>query len=328
MQFGKAIGTACSTFAITNIDDLFVLVTFFAEAASGKNTLLKIAIGQYAGFTVIIAISMIGYGAALVLPAEPIGFLGLLPMLLGVWKLLGIVSRYGEKEVNGEVEEEGEDTSISRSTAFKAIGSVALITMMNGGDNIGTYAPLFSQAKGAEIAVYIVVYYIFLGVWLLVAYLVMQQRHILALAEKYASYVIPFLYIGLGIFIVVNSECYPWAIDKIDGDISLHPGKVAMGVSTAGLLCICIALMIWARLRSRAANRQSGRADANLSATLNSQGDGGEDGILAKDENASGVEVGYHDALGAHDSNNSDNRIPEPKKVDAGATETECEGVR
>jgi cadmium resistance protein CadD (predicted permease) len=45
MQFGKTLGTACSTFVITNIDDLFVLVTFFAEAASGKNTALKITIG-------------------------------------------------------------------------------------------------------------------------------------------------------------------------------------------------------------------------------------------------------------------------------------------
>jgi cadmium resistance protein CadD (predicted permease) len=77
MQFGKSIGTACSSFAITNIDDMFVLATFFAEASTSKATTpLKITIGQYIGFTVIIVISMIGFGVSLVLPSEPIGFLG------------------------------------------------------------------------------------------------------------------------------------------------------------------------------------------------------------------------------------------------------------
>lgn len=35
----------------------------------------------------------------------------------------------------------------------------------------GTYVPLFSQAKGAEIAVYVVIYYILLGVWCFAAVL-------------------------------------------------------------------------------------------------------------------------------------------------------------
>ena len=54
MQFGKSIGTACSSFAITNIDDLFVLVTFFAEATTSTTlSPLKITIGQYLGFTIL-----------------------------------------------------------------------------------------------------------------------------------------------------------------------------------------------------------------------------------------------------------------------------------
>ncbi|KAF2221523.1 hypothetical protein BDZ85DRAFT_265531 [Elsinoe ampelina] len=88
MDFGKAIGVACSTFAVTNIDDLFVLATFFAEAATNKAmTPLKITLGQCLGFTIIVGISMIGFAVALVLPTEPIGFLGLLPLLLGVWNM-------------------------------------------------------------------------------------------------------------------------------------------------------------------------------------------------------------------------------------------------
>ncbi|KAJ5674048.1 hypothetical protein N7462_009487 [Penicillium macrosclerotiorum] len=80
MQFGKSIGTARSSFAITNIDDMFALATFFAESSTNKTmTPITITIGQYIGFTILIVISMIGYGVALVLPSEPIGFFWLTP---------------------------------------------------------------------------------------------------------------------------------------------------------------------------------------------------------------------------------------------------------
>ncbi|KAF3277328.1 hypothetical protein TWF970_005254 [Orbilia oligospora] len=210
MQFGKVLGTACSTFAITNIDDLFVLATFFTESSVNKNlTPLKIAIGQYVGFSVIIVISMIGFAVAQAIPSEPIGFLGLLPILLGVWKLLGLI-------FPSDLEEEEEQTENVKTAGMKCIFKVASITVMNGGDNIGTYVPLFSQAEGAEIAVYVVTYYILLGIWCLIAFLIIKQRHILLIAQKYAGVVVPLLYVGLGIFIVIKSHCYPWSIQNIN----------------------------------------------------------------------------------------------------------------
>lgn len=245
MQFGNTIGTACLTFAITNIDDAFVLVTFFAEAStSGNLTPLKITLGQYIGFTVIMVVSLIGYAVAVVLPSEPIGFLGLLPLLLGVWKFFGLLfPKRGDTE-----QQQSASTRIANS---KPILKVALITMMNGGDNIGTYVPLFSQAEGAEIAIYVVVYYILLGVWCFAAFLIMKQRHILRIAEKYAAFVIPFLYMGLGIYIVVNSDCYPWSIHKIDDHFLGDPGKTVMGVVTAFLLSSIMGTMVWVKMRKQ-----------------------------------------------------------------------------
>lgn len=243
MQFGKSVGIACSSFAITNIDDMFVLVTFFSEASINKTmTPLMITLGQYIGFTVIIIISMIGFGASLALPSEPIGFLGLLPILMGIWNLFGLFF--------SEEEEEPDTPNIA---GMKSILKVSVITVMNGGDNIGTYVPLFSQAKGAEIAVYVVTYYILLGVWCVVALLVMRQKHILLLAQKYMRVVIPFLFLGLGMFIVIKSSCYPWSIDHIDASTSTHPGKIIMAVVTTVLLLMCMGAMLWLKLRKKAA---------------------------------------------------------------------------
>jgi cadmium resistance protein CadD (predicted permease) len=245
MQFGHTIGTACLTFVITNIDDAFVLVTFFAEASTtGNLTPLKITLGQYIGFTVIMVVSLIGYAVAVVLPSEPIGFLGLLPLLLGVWKLFGLLF-----PKRGDTEQQ--QTGSTRIANTKPVLKVALITMMNGGDNIGTYIPLFSQAEGAEIAVYVVVYYILLGVWCFAAFLIMKQRHILRIAEKYAAFLIPFLYMGLGIYIVVNSDCYPWSIHKIDDQFLGDPGKTVLGVVTAFLLSSIMGIMVWVKMRKQ-----------------------------------------------------------------------------
>ncbi|KJZ74926.1 hypothetical protein HIM_05657 [Hirsutella minnesotensis 3608] len=239
MEFGKAVGTACSSFAITNIDDMFVLVTFFVEASTSRTTTpLKITLGQYVGFTVIIIISMIGYGVSLVLPSEPIGFLGLLPVLLGVWKLFDLILHIQEEEAE-----------MSNVAGMKSILKVSAVTVMNGGDNIGTYIPLFSQAKGAEIAVYVVVYYILLGVWCLVAFLVMKQKHVLRVTEKYARLVVPFLFVGLGVYIVVKSSCYPWSIEHIDVATSGQHGITIMAVSTTFLLLACLGTMFWFKLK-------------------------------------------------------------------------------
>ncbi|KAF8860765.1 hypothetical protein BDZ45DRAFT_800473 [Acephala macrosclerotiorum] len=267
MQFGKSIGTACTTFAITNIDDMFVLVTFFAEAATSTTlTPLKITLGQYIGFTIIVVISMIGFGVSLVLPSEPIGFLGLLPILLGVWKLFDLLFP--------RIEEEEEEES--KFAGMRSVLKVSVITLMNGGDNIGTYIPLFSQAKGSEIAVYVIVYYILMGVWCLAAFLVMRQKHVLFLVERYLQWAIPFLYMGLGVYIIVESSCYPWSIEHIDDKVASHPGQSVMAVVTTVLLLTCISAMLWLKLRKKA-HGHSTDADiplvGALSATLGQRAD-------------------------------------------------------
>ncbi|KAK6212327.1 hypothetical protein LQW54_005460 [Pestalotiopsis sp. IQ-011] len=227
MQIGQAIGTACATFAITNIDDAFVLVTFFAESATSKvSTPLRIAIGQFVGFTVIVVIRMIGFGISLVLPSEPVGFLGLLPVML-------------ELLLPSDADNSTENAKVA---GMKGVLTVASVTLMNGGDNIGV----------GQIAVYIIVYYILLGLWLLAAFLVMRQKHVVRIVEKYVHYFIPFLYMGLGVYVIVKSDCYPWSIDQINIQHASRPGRVIMAMTTAELLLTAIGTVFWYRWNRKA----------------------------------------------------------------------------
>lgn len=261
MQYLNAIGTACSSFFITNIDDLFILVTFFAEASTGKSLLtpLTITLGQYVGFTIILAVSMIGFAATVVLPTEPIGFLGFLPMLLGFWSLLDLVVGGDEEEDEVEVETGG----------WKAISKVAMITVINGGDNIGTYIPLFSQAKNADMVIYLITYYVLLGVLCFFAWLVMQQKDILRVAERYAQVIVPVLYMGLGLFIMIGSECYPWLAGYIDASTS-YSGAVVAAIATTLFLVTSMGIMVWFKLRNR---REQVAPDQSYTAVAGDEGD-------------------------------------------------------
>jgi cadmium resistance protein CadD (predicted permease) len=248
MNFGQAVAAACSTFAITNIDDIFVLVTFFAESSTNKSmTPFRIVLGQYIGFTAIIVVSLIGFGIAFVIPSEPIGFLGLLPILLGVWKILGLLLPKEERDDGDGV---GEGARANRD-CMRSVLVVASVTIMNGGDNIGTYIPMFSQVRGPQIAIFIVTYYILLGLWCLVAFLIMKQKHVLKVAEKYANKVVPFLYIGLGIFITYQSHAYPWSVKEINDEFVGKPGKIVMGVVTSGMLLGVMGIMGYFRWKKR-----------------------------------------------------------------------------
>src|SRR5215470_15845805 len=106
-----------TTFAATNIDDLFVLTLFFAQRVPTR----KIVLGQYLGFGAIVGLSLIGFWAAISIPSAWFRFLGLLPLALGVKELVSGINFNGERE----------------DFSKRDVLSIAAVTFANGGDNIG-----------------------------------------------------------------------------------------------------------------------------------------------------------------------------------------------
>lgn len=92
---------------------------------------------------------------------------------------------------------------------------VISITLANSGDNVAIYAALFAQASNWQIGVYIIIYLVMLFIWLIVSYLFINFRPVLNIAQKYARYLVPIVFLGIGIYIIVSSECFPWLIRAI-----------------------------------------------------------------------------------------------------------------
>jgi cadmium resistance protein CadD (predicted permease) len=100
MEVVSIIGVGVAAFIATNIDDMAVLIVFFAQALLPAR---QVTFGQYVGFSVLVAVSVAGSLVSLVVPLWVVGLMGLLPIGIGIKKL---IDRENEEE---EIEEARRD---------------------------------------------------------------------------------------------------------------------------------------------------------------------------------------------------------------------------
>jgi cadmium resistance protein CadD (predicted permease) len=180
------IGLAVVTFVITNIDDLLILSVYFAAPKyRGRN----IVVGQFFGIIAIIIISLIGVVLGNFLSDRWISLLGVLPIIVGIKELL---SNEGDEE---------DDISV-KSSKFQFL-NVALVTIANGGDNIGVYIPLFASLPDSNFVVlYIAIFLLLTAVLCYFAYYLVNHPKIRHYAATWGHKILPYFLILLGVYIL------------------------------------------------------------------------------------------------------------------------------
>ena len=196
------ITTGAIAFIATNIDDIVILLLFFSQINANFRP-QHIVTGQFLGFTVLLILSLSGLFGGLVLSKSWIGLLGLLPMSIGISSLVN-----QEEDSSKEVVAATEEAEASTITSFLSpqTYSVAAVTIANGSDNISVYVPLFASCNLESFLVIIGLFFLLLGVWCYVAYKLINNRVIADVLTRYVNYLVPFVLIGLGVFIVLKSE--------------------------------------------------------------------------------------------------------------------------
>ena len=96
------IGSAIGLFAATNIDDIVVLTVLFLASSRGKPRPWQIVAGQYLGFITLVVISVIAALGLTIVPDEWVGFLGLIPLGIGIWTLVRGLRRNGDDDDDDE----------------------------------------------------------------------------------------------------------------------------------------------------------------------------------------------------------------------------------
>ena len=196
-----ALSTGITAFIATNLDDIVILLLFFSQVNHFFHR-RHIITGQYLGFTVLVLACLPGFFSSLLFPKSWIGLLGLVPIAIGINRLFS--------QGDDAHEEVKPDDTIDRpwyaSFLSPQVYSVAAITFANGGDNVGIYAPLFANSAWEELLVILASFFSLVGVWCFTAFQLTRLPLIAEVLTRYGNQLIPFVLIGLGLLILVDSH--------------------------------------------------------------------------------------------------------------------------
>ena len=192
------VAAAIGLFAATNIDDIVVLTVLFLASTRGSMPAWKVVVGQYLGFAILVVISVIAAAGLTIIPDQWVGLLGLIPLGIGVVGLVRTLRKRAD-------DDDDDESSIS---AVGLVG-VAGITIANGADNISLYTPVFRTSPVADTVVTIIVFFLLVAVWCLVARFVGTNKTLTEILERIEHWLVPAVFIGLGLFILIKSGVLP-----------------------------------------------------------------------------------------------------------------------
>lgn len=202
MEVFTTLVTAALAFTATNVDDIVLLTLYFGSLSEALRP-VHIVVGQYLGFALLVALSLLGVLGALVVPQQYIGFLGVLPILLGV---LAFVRRGDDDDDEGVLERvTGAAGKGGRGLLAPQTFAVAGVTAANGSDNLSIYIPLFASTPRAETLVIVLVFFVLVAVWCLLGARLARVPFVARTISKYGAVLVPFVLIGLGVFILVET---------------------------------------------------------------------------------------------------------------------------
>ncbi|RLK59209.1 cadmium resistance transporter [Actinokineospora cianjurensis] len=179
------VGRAVLMFAVTNVDDIVLLALFFGRG--GRRS--AVVVGQYLGFAAILAASVAaGLGAGL-LPDHLIPLLGLLPLGLG---LRAAWSAWKNND---------DEPSVRTSPGALAVAGV---TLANGGDNVGVYAPVFAASGPSDTVAYAAVFLVLVAAWCAAGLFVASRPVVARTLTRWGHVLLPVVLIGIGVLILLG----------------------------------------------------------------------------------------------------------------------------
>jgi cadmium resistance protein CadD (predicted permease) len=191
-------------FVSTNVDDLVVLIAFFANSRFRARDVVA---GQYAGVAVLFIVSAAGALLSLVIPSAYLGLLGIFPILIGIGKLLELRRDRTRTAPSKDL--------VGTTGSHGNIASVALVTVANGGDNIGVYIPSFAVHSGSQVAIIAVVFVAMTALLCLLAHWMVSHPRLGAPLRRYGHIFAPLVLIALGILIIYNAGSIPSLLGAI-----------------------------------------------------------------------------------------------------------------
>ena len=198
------IVTSIILYSGTAVDLLIILMLFFAKRKSRKD-IINIYLGQFLGSVSLILLSLLFAFVLNYIPSKEIlGLLGLIPIFLGL-KVLLLGDSDGEAIAKDGLRKDDKNL----------IFLVAMITFAScGADNIGVFVPYFITLNLANLIVALLTFLVMIYLLVFSAQKLAQVPSVGETLEKYSRWFIAVVYLGLGMYILIENNSFDilWAV--------------------------------------------------------------------------------------------------------------------
>jgi cadmium resistance protein CadD (predicted permease) len=186
------VGIAAATFCATNVDDLVLLFGFLANRSFHISNVI---VGYAFGTLAILALSWVGALLADLTRPQYVGFLGFVPLCLG---LKHFYDRFTPHKSLS-------DLTPVRFSKRSQIATVALADIGHGPDTIVVFSVLLAETRSvAQLAVSFV-YIILVFVWCAVGFFLLRHPLLREPIQRYGHRFSPYLLIVVGAYIVLGA---------------------------------------------------------------------------------------------------------------------------
>lgn len=192
------IVTSIILYSGTAVDLLIILMLFFAKRKSRKD-IINIYLGQFLGSVSLIFLSLLFAFVLNYIPSKEIlGLLGLIPIFLGL-KVLLLGDSDGEAIAKDGLRKDNKNL----------IFLVAMITFAScGADNIGVFVPYFTTLNLANLIVALLTFLVMIYLLVFSAQKLAQVSSVGETLEKYSRWFIAVVYLGLGMYILIENNSF------------------------------------------------------------------------------------------------------------------------
>ena len=190
--------TSIILYSGTAVDLLIILMLFFAKRKSRKD-IINIYLGQFLGSVSLILLSLLFAFVLNYIPSKEIlGLLGLIPIFLGL-KVLLLGDSDGEAIAKDGLRKDDKNL----------IFLVAMITFAScGADNIGIFVPYFITLNLVDLIVALLTFLVMIYLLVFSAQKLAQVPSVGETLEKYSRWFIAVVYLGLGIYILIENNSF------------------------------------------------------------------------------------------------------------------------
>lgn len=192
------IVTSIILYSGTAVDLLIILMLFFAKRKSRKD-IINIYLGQFLGSVSLILLSLLFAFVLNYIPSKEIlGLLGLIPIFLGL-KVLLLGDSDGEAIAKDGLRKDDKNL----------IFLVAMITFAScGADNIGVFVPYFITLNLTNLIVALLTFLVMIYLLVFSAQKLAQVPSVGETLEKYSRWFIAVVYLGLGMYILIENNSF------------------------------------------------------------------------------------------------------------------------